>query len=233
VLPAKEVTGIGGFIDAVTKVFSVYGGAAHALLVVMTLCFVGTLVTSGAVWMIGSDRIQAVASYDGAFLPFFGVFNRRLGTPVRVNVLSGVVATVFMVVAIAVFNNGSDSAFAVVLGIAISTTLISYLWIFPAALKLRYTHPEVERPYRVPGGTAGIWAATTIVTLWVALGSWVAVFPGTLEPLVGVDYGPFRDAWGVSRGAFEALTLGALGTIVALGIVGYVLGKPVRDREAA
>src|SRR4029077_8929586 len=35
VLPVKDVTGIGGFIDAVTKTFSVYGGAAHALLVFM------------------------------------------------------------------------------------------------------------------------------------------------------------------------------------------------------
>jgi amino acid transporter len=232
VLPAKEVTGIGGFIDAVTKVFSVYGGAAHALLVLMTLCFVGTLVTSGAVWMIGSDRIQAVASLDGAFLPFFGVFNRKLGTPVRVNVLSGVVASVFMIVAIAVFNSGSDSAFAVVLGIAISTTLISYLWIFPAVLRLRYTHPQVERPYRVPGGSVGIWAAAVVTTAWVALGSWVAVFPGTLEPLLGVDYGSFHEAWGVSRATFEALTLGALGTIVALGVAGYALGKPVRESAA-
>ena len=99
VLPATGVTGIGGFIDAVTMVFhGVYGGAAHALLIVMTLCFIGALVTSGAVWMIGSDRIQAVAAYDGAFFPFFGVFNRKLGTPVRVNVMSGIVATVFCVV---------------------------------------------------------------------------------------------------------------------------------------
>jgi amino acid transporter len=231
VLPTKEVTGIGGFIDAVTKVFSVYGGAAHALLVIMTLSFVGTLVTSGAVWMIGSDRIQAVAAYDGAFIPFFGVFNRRFGTPVRVNVLSGLVASVFMIVAVAVFNNGADSAFQVVLDIAISTTLISYIWIFPAALKLRYTHPEIERPYRVPGGRAGIWTMAALTTLWVVLGSWVAVFPGTLEPLVGVDYGSFHEAWGVSRTTFEALTLGALGAILALGIVGYALGKPVRERE--
>jgi amino acid transporter len=231
VLPTKEVTGIGGFIDAVTKVFSVYGGAAHALLVIMTLSFVGTLVTSGAVWMIGSDRIQAVAAYDGAFIPFFGVFNRRFGTPVRVNVLSGVVASVFMVVAVAVFNNGADSAFQVVLDIAISTTLISYIWIFTAALKLRYTHPEIERPYRVPGGRAGIWTMAALTTAWVVLGSWVAVFPGTLEPLVGVDYGSFHEAWGVSRTTFEALTLGALGAILVLGIVGYALGKPVRERE--
>ena len=73
----------------------VYGGAAHALLVVMTLCFIGALVTSGAVWMIGSDRIQAVAAYDGSFFPFFGVFNRKLGTPVRVNVMSGIASSVF------------------------------------------------------------------------------------------------------------------------------------------
>ena len=32
VLPTESVTGIGGFIDAVTKTFSVYGGAAHTLL---------------------------------------------------------------------------------------------------------------------------------------------------------------------------------------------------------
>ncbi len=79
VLPADKVTGIGGFIDAVTLTFhGVYGGAAHPLLVLMTLGFIGALITSGSVWMIGSDRIQAVAAYDGAFFPYFGVFNRRL-----------------------------------------------------------------------------------------------------------------------------------------------------------
>ena len=35
----------------------------------MTLGFIGALITSGAVWMIGSDRVQAVAADDGAFFP--------------------------------------------------------------------------------------------------------------------------------------------------------------------
>jgi amino acid transporter len=129
VLPADKVTGIAGFIDAVTETFSVYGGAQDVLLGVMTLCFVGTLLTSGAVWMIGSDRVLAVSAYDGAFPAFFGKFNARFGTPVRVNVMSGIVATAFMVVAVAAFGGGTDSKFVVVLDIAISTTLISYLWI--------------------------------------------------------------------------------------------------------
>jgi amino acid transporter len=232
VLPLKQVTGIGGFIDAVTRVFSVYGGAAHTLLVIMTLSFVGSLVTSGAVWMIGSDRIQAVAAYDGAFFSFFGVFNRRFGTPVRVNVLSGLASTAFCVTAITAFNSGSDATFQVVLDIAISTTLISYVWIFPAVLKLRYAYPNVPRPYVYPFGKAGIWIGTALVTLWVLLGSWVAIFPGTLEPLVGVDYGSFHDAWGVSRAKFEALTLGTLGVILAIGVLGYVMGAPTRRQIA-
>jgi glutamate:GABA antiporter len=230
VLPAKAVTGIGGFIDAVTKTFSVYGGAAHALLVFMTICFVGTLVTSGAVWMIGSDRIQAVAAYDGSFIPWFGVFNRKLGTPVRVNVMSGVVASIFCISAVAFFNSGQDSAFQVVLDIAISTTLISYVWIFPAVLKLRYTHPDVPRPYRVPG-KYGMWVSALVITAWVVLGSWVAVFPDTLERLFGVGYG-FKGTWGVSQGRFEVYTLATLAVILAFAIVGYVLGADVRKNVA-
>ena len=233
VLPANKVTGIGGFIDAVTLTFhGVYGGAAHALLIVMTLCFVGALVTSGAVWMIGSDRIQAVASYDGAFIPFFGVFNRKLGTPVRVNVMSGVASSIFCIAAIIMLRHQSTaSAFTVVLDIAISTTLLSYLWIFPAALKLRYSHPGVHRPYVHPFGMPGIWISTILTTFWIALGSFEAVFPDTLERLFGVSYG-FKGSWGVGQGEFEALTLGTLAVIVALGLIGYVLGAGVRRQTA-
>jgi amino acid transporter len=232
VLPLSQVTGIGGFIDAVTKVFGVYGGASHTLLVLMTLGFVGSLVTSGAVWMIGSDRVQAVAAYDGAFWRYFGVFNRRFGTPVRVNVMSGIVSTLFCFVAIGFFNSGADSTFQVVLDIAISTTLISYVLIFPAILKLRYAYPDVARPYRFPGGTLAAWVATSVITFWVALGSWVAIFPGTIEKAVGVDYGSFKDAWGVSRAKFEAYTLGTLAIVVAIALLGYVAGASTR-RESA
>src|SRR5437868_693917 len=209
VLPASKVTSIGGFIDAVTLTFhGVYGGAAHALLVLMTLCFVIALITSGAVWMIGSDRIQAVAAYDGAFFPFFGVFNRKLGTPVRVNVMSGIASSVFCIAAITMLKHQSTAnAFTVVLDIAISTTLLSYLWIFPAALKLRYSHGHVHRPYVHPWGMPGIWISTILTTFWIALGSFEAIFPDTLERVFGVGYG-FKGNWGVGRGEFELLKIG-------------------------
>jgi amino acid transporter len=231
VLPPEAVSGIAGFLDAVSTTFGVYGSAKGFLLGCVTIAFVGTLLTSGAVWMIGSDRILAVAAYDGAFPGYFGRFNARLGTPVRVNTLSGITATIFMVVAVAAFNSGADSKFAIVLTIAISTTLISYLWIFPAAMKLRSKYPEVPRPYRVPGGSAGIKWATALATFWVFLGSFVAVFPGVLEKIFGVSY-DFRDEWGVSRGTYEVLTLGTLGVVLAIALVGYWLGRDVRAHAA-
>lgn len=232
VLPNSKITGIGGFVDAVKETYSVYGGAQSTLFTLTVLGFIFTLMTSGAVWMIGADRVLAVSAYDGSFFPFFGVFNTKLGTPVRCNLLSGVVSSIFMIAAVLMLKSGSTAdAFNVVLAMATSTTLMSYLWIFPAALTLRYAAPHVERRYRVPGkGNLGMWICVALVTFWAALGSWVAVFPGTLEPLLGVDYN-FTDEWGVSRLAFHGLTMGTLVIMFAVAIVGYASGRRVREHE--
>ena len=66
-----------------------------------------------------------------------------------------------------------------------------------------------------------------VATGWIALGSWEAVFPDTLERLFGVGYG-FKGSWGVGQGEFEGLTLGALGVILIIALVGYVAGAGVR-----
>ena len=232
VLPASRVTGIGGFVDAAKETYSVWGGAESTLFMLTVLGFIFTLMTSGAVWMIGADRVLAVSAYDGSFFPFFGVFNKKLGTPVRCNVLSGVVSSLFMFAAVEMLKRGSTAdAFSVVLSMATSTTLLSYLWIFPAALMLRFAAPHVHRRYRVPGGeNAGMWICVVLVTAWAALGSWVAVFPGTLEPLFGVSY-DFHGTWGVDRLKFSELTIGTLLIMFAVAVVGYLAGRRVRERE--
>ena len=51
----------------------------------------------------------------------------------------------------------------------------------PAVIRLRTRHPEVHRPFRVPGGQGAFVALAAVVFVFIAIGSWVAVFPGTLE----------------------------------------------------
>ena len=61
------------------------------------------------------------------------------------------------------------------------------------------------------------------------LGSWVAVFPGTLDELFGRTYS-MHDSYGVSRLRFEVFTLGTLAVIVLIGIAGYIGGAGVRAK---
>jgi Amino acid transporters len=232
VLPASKIQGASGLLDAFKEVFRVYGPASGPLMFVAAVLFVFVVLTQASAWMIASDRVQAAAGADGAFFRFFGKFSPRLGTPVRMNLLSGIVATVFCVAATMLLNGSSAAVFTVVLTVAISTLLLSYLIIFPSIITLRRKYPDVPRPFRVPGGKAGLWICTVVIYAWVVLGSWVAVFPGTLESVLHVDYN-FQDIWGVGRLTFELFTVGTLVVITLLAIVGYVWERNRRGGRSA
>ncbi|WP_399553255.1 APC family permease [uncultured Propionibacterium sp.] len=228
VVPPSRIDGVSGLLAAVSAVFSVYGPAAPAMMTVAVAMFTLANIGQGAAWMIMSDRMQAMAAADGSFFGgFFGRFHPGLGTPVRVNLLSGAVSTAFMIAAMSL-TGSSAALFDVVLGVSITTYLFSYLIVIPAAMKLRLSEPGVERPFRVPGPNWVFCALCTVTTAFVALGSWVSVFPGTLETLIGMDY-DFSQASGVSYASFEALTLGTLAFIVLLALVGYIRGGAVRE----
>lgn len=232
VVPLDQITGIGGLFGAIATVYTVFGAAAPTMLTISAVVFCFVLVSQGAAWMIISDRMQAMAAADGSFFGgFFGHFHPKLGTPIRVNTLSGVVATVFMLAAMQL-SGTSGALFGVVLTISISTFLLSYLVAIPAVIRLRTKYPEVERPFRVPVSNTGFTILGAICVAWVLLGSWVAVFPGTLENVFGVEY-DFDAVWGLPQATYEAFALGTLGCILALGLVGYVRGRKVREHIPA
>lgn len=231
--PAGKVTGIGGFMDAAGLVFEVYGDGREPVLTATGVLFVFALLTQGSAWMIVVDRMQAMAAADGGFFSrWLGDFHPRLGTPVRMNVLSGLTATAFMVAAMNLASSDASHTFAVVLTVAITTLLLSYLVIVPALLVLRLRRPEVPRPYQVPFGTRGFTAAAVLVYAWILLGSWVALFPGTLEPLVGIPY-DFRSIWGVSRMSFEVFSLGTVLLLLAVGVAGYLAQRMHPPRRSS
>ena len=243
VLPTGQITNLGGFIDAMKTVFTVYGGsvsadgatvtltgAGHVLGDIAALGFIWVLMSSGATWIIGADRTQAVAGYDGAAPRVLGVFSKRFGTPIVVNLLSGVVATLVMILASVLTSGSSQKYFSVVLGLAISTTTISYIAIFPAFVKLRYNHPHVPRPFRVAGGMAGAWVVSVLTTGWAVLATIVLLWPGFLTS----DPNSALDGLGFShqRWQYEAAELIPLAAILLLGVIFYFAGAPTRRKTA-
>jgi hypothetical protein len=75
-------------------------------------------------------------------------------------------------------------------------------------------------------------ACAALITLWVLLGSWTSVFPGTLNRLFGLGYS-FKDQWGVSGSTFTAFTLGTLAVIIIVSVIGYLQGRDVRADEVS
>ena len=242
VLPTGQVTNLGGFIDAMKTVFTVYGGsvasdgtptltgAGHVLGDLAAVGFIWVLMSSGATWIIGADRTQAVAGYDGAAPRFLGVFSKRWGTPIVVNLLSGVVATLVMIFASVLTSGSSEKYFSAVLGLAISTTTISYIAIFPALVKLRYNHGHVPRPFKIAGGMAMAWVISILTTGWALLATVVLLWPGlgTSDPNSALaDLGFDNQRW-----QYEAAEFIPLVVILATGVIFYALGAPTRRKTA-
>ncbi|GAA4847077.1 APC family permease [Saccharopolyspora rosea] len=190
VVPADRIGGLDGFVDACKTVFTVYGGSvAPDGTVTLTgwgqvfgmICAGGLIIgvlTSGVGWAMGAHRAQAVACADGAGPRWLGEFSAKRGTPVRINVLSGVLASVVMVLALDLSGGDAEKYFSAVLALTISTTFISYVVTFPALLVLRRRMPDVPRPFRIPGGTAGVTAVTALTTGLVAFTVATLIWPG-------------------------------------------------------
>jgi amino acid transporter len=181
-LPKSQVSNAGGFLKAFQVVSSVLPGPlAIALGVLIALGVIIALASSGGTWIIGADRTYAMAALDRAAPVLLGRFSGRFGTPIAVNAMSGIVATLAMAVAISINAFSSDpniaTLFGLVLGFTISTTTLSYLFIFPAYIILRYKYPNVRRPYKVPGGMVGAWIVTLLPLTYAVVASYFILIP--------------------------------------------------------
>jgi amino acid transporter len=226
IIPKSGLSNVGGFVDAYKAVAGVLH--SHALDVVFAVLVILTLIGSGSVWLEGADRTQAIAALDGAAPAWMGRFT-SFGTPIAVNLSSGVIASVMCILVLLITKGSLVSFFSVMLALTISSTTLSYFFIFPALVILRRKYPQADRPYRVPGGPLGAWAAVLITEAFVVVTVITLVWPGAINELFGQSYS-VQASWGVSRTFFERVTLGSLLAMVALGLLFWALGE--RKRRA-
>lgn len=98
------------------------------------------LTTVMLVLYYGLTRVFLAMSRDGLLPPVFSAINRRTHTPVRVILASGV-----LIAAIAGFTPIGDVAELVNIG-----TLAAFVMVCGGVIVLRYTRPDLPRPFRTP-----------------------------------------------------------------------------------
>jgi amino acid transporter len=130
------------------------------------------------------------AARDGHMPARFARSNSR-GVPVAMLVLQTALGSI---VSMAFFTFQSvNVAFWTITVMGLQTTLVYYLMMYASALRLRRTQPDTPRPFRVPGGSIGIWivAGGGFVLALGALGLFVippaqlgAVHPAVFDGLL-------------------------------------------------
>jgi amino acid transporter len=65
----------------------------------------------------------------------------------------------------------------------ISLYLIMYMLMYAAAIRLRYSQPDLKRSYRVPFGIAGMWTIAGVGFAGVAFAFVVSFFPPSQLPV--------------------------------------------------
>lgn len=221
VLPADRISSLHGLIDAMQTVFTVYGGAAGAVTGASAVLFVWVLLASGSAWIIGAGRAQAAACLDGAGPRALGRIAAS-GVPVVIGLVSGGLALVTMAADLALTGGAGQRYFTAALTVSIALIVLAYLLVFPAFVALRIGRPELERPFRVPGGRAVAWLVSLAATGWSALAAACLLWPASLP-----------SGFAGQRAQFELLVLAPVGIVLALGCVFYRLGASAASRRAA
>jgi amino acid transporter len=225
VISAKNLTNVGSFVAAYqTVVGNVLGGTGENILnFFVGAAIVFSLLTSGTVWLMGADRMMAIGALAGSGPKRLGYFSKRFGTPVPVNVLSGILASIFLlanVVVNHVYANGQlASLFGVVLSLAISTTTFSYIFVFPTLVILRHKFPNARRPYKIGGGWLGVYVVATLTWLYAVVSTVFSLWPGLFTNTV------LGQASGVDRAPFEVTVLVTMGIIIAIGVIFWAIGR--------
>jgi len=208
-LPADEVTGLQGFMQAISKVAGRIGLdlAAPFVALLVTISSVGAV----SAFFAMSARLPFVAGID-KFLPSaFGWVHPRWRTPYVALILQAVISTIFIFLSQA--GTSVKRAYDVLVSMGILSYFVPFFYMFAAVIRLQRepAGPEVRR---VPGGKPVAVLLAVLGLLTTTLSSIVACIPPQDEP---------------NKLLSVIKVVGSSLLMVGIGAVIYALGKSRRN----
>ena len=152
VLPAGNIDLVSGAMQTFAAIFKVY----HLSWLTPLAAFLISFGAAGQVstWITGPVEGLFAAGRAGNLPPIFQKQNAR-GAPRNLLILQAVlisfIAFTFLLVP------DVSIGFLILTSMAVLLYSMMYAIMFVAAIRLRYTHPDTPRSYRVPCGNAGMW----------------------------------------------------------------------------
>jgi putative glutamate/gamma-aminobutyrate antiporter len=152
VVPHAKISLVTGLIQA----FGIFFKEFHMTLLLPVIGIAIVIGTLGSIsaWVIGPTKGLLVASHDGSLPPFFQKVN-SVGVPVALLFTQAIIVTILS--GVFLLMPTVNSSYWLLSVLTSQLALIFYIVLFAAAIKLRYTKPDQQRDFTIPGGKAGIW----------------------------------------------------------------------------
>ena len=152
IVPNSQINLTQSLLVAYDDFFRLYGIPWMGSVLAIAL-FAG-VIGGVTVWVAGPSAGLAVVGRAGYLPPFFQKMNKN-GVASHILLVQGLIVT-FLAIMFVILPS-VQAAYQILSQLTVTLYLIMYLLMFAAAIYLRHTEPNTPRPYKVPGGEAGMW----------------------------------------------------------------------------
>ncbi len=174
-VPTEELSTSGGVIDSIMLLI---GKTSGPVITIFGIMFLYTLFANLISWSLGVNYVAQYAAKRGS-LPKVLAKESRNGMPMGANIGNGIIASL-MVIAVPLIP--SQDIFWSFFALNMVTLLISYIFMFPAFLRLRKKDPDAHRPYKVPGGKVRLAIMTYLPLLLLIISVIFCIVPLDSSP---------------------------------------------------
>ncbi|HCA89874.1 MAG TPA: amino acid permease, partial [Legionellales bacterium] len=178
VVPTQQLSVVAGLIEAFYIFFNAFGWP-WLTDVVAILIILGGL-SGVSAWIIGPTKGLLVSAHDGSLPLFLGRTNRH-GAPVNILVIQGVIFTILS--SVFILFDSINAAYWLLSDLCAQMALLVYIFMFAAAVKLRYSQPHKHRAYKIPGGHIVMWFVAGLGITCCVLAMLIGFIPPTQIPI--------------------------------------------------
>ncbi len=173
VVPHADISLTAGIMEA----FRVFFAKIDMIWLVPILGLLTGIGAMGQVstWILGPIKGLLATADNGDLPPRLQKTNKN-GIPTTLLIIQASLVTFFGLLFAVI--PGVNAAFIMLLNTLIMLYVLMYILMFAAAIRLRYTEPDVPRAYKVPGGArAGMWVIGTIGIVTSLFVLFIGFFP--------------------------------------------------------
>jgi putative glutamate/gamma-aminobutyrate antiporter len=208
VIPAAKINLTESLLMTFDSLLRFYGmpWAGSIISALLVFGIIGQLV----VWLGGPSVAMLSVGRSGFLPPIFHKVNSH-GAPQNILLFLGLVVSVLTI--IFKILPSIEAVFQILTQLACLLYLIVYMMMFGACIYLRYALPNIERPFKIPGGEIGLWVCNGVGLLSSFFGFYISLIPPSQIPV------------GNPATYVAILVIGVI-AFIAIPLVLYALRKP-------